>query len=251
MTTVSPTDSRQRFPADTASLPSTAALTTIGTLAWAGWLWGLVIVGNIVALTAVVRWGSMDESLWTSVFAGWQQWPMAGAGFTMVVVFIPMMVTNGVTRRRVAQAAAVTMVLLSAFLGAIITLGYAIEARVYEGQAWPHLLRDDGRSAAEVGYPSIFAAHVLYMALVFAAGWMVAAVLYRFGWAAVPLGVFAGLASIVALEILVLQDLDLGQLDFLDRFSIDNVGIGLVAATALVALVTTAAMRLTRGVDVD
>lgn len=250
MTASSPT-SPGRFPADTASVPSTAAMTTIGTLAWAGWLWGLVIVGHVIATIAVVRWGSMTESLWASVFAGWQQWPMAGAGFTMVVVFVPMLVAHGVTRARVAQAATVSMIVLATFLGAVITLGYSIEARVYDGQSWPHLFEENGRAAADIGYPSIFAAHVLYMALVFAAGWMVAAMLYRFGWAAVPPAVLGGLAAVAALEILVLQAVDLGQLDFLERFSPDSVGIGLVAGTALVALVTTVAMRLTRGVDID
>lgn len=251
MTTISPTTSRDRFPPDTASLPAATALTTIGTLAWAGWLWGLVIVGNLVAFVAVVRWGSMDESLWASTFAGWQQWPMAGAGFTMVSVFIPMMTTNGVTRARVAQGAAVTMGVLSLILAAIITAGYAIEARVYDGQGWSQMLKAGGRTAADTGYPTIFAAHALYMAVVFLGGWLVAAAWYRFSWAMLPPVLLAALAPLVILEVLVLQVVDLGQFDFLERYAPDGIGIGLVVTLALIAAETAAAMRMTRGVDVD
>lgn len=249
MTTVSP--SKERFPADTASLSTSASLTTFGTLAWIGWLWGLVIIGNIIALGAIVRWGSMEESLWTSAFAGWQQWPMAGAGFTMVVIFVPMMVTNGVTRARVAQAAVVTMVGLSAVLAALITAGYAMESRIFAGQNWPHLLEEAGRTAADIGYPAIFAAHLLWMVTVFAAGWLVAAVLYSFGWLMVPPAVLGGIGLIAVHEALVLQVVDLGQLDFLERFSPDSVWIGLVISAAVTGIGTAAAMHLTRGVEVD
>lgn len=102
-------------------LASTAAITSLGTLAWLAWVWVLTLAVFAVVLTVVVvRGGDFDQSLWQGLGAGWQRWVVAAAGATMVPVFAPMLVTNCVTRARLSASASVAMVATAVTGAAVI-----------------------------------------------------------------------------------------------------------------------------------
>ena len=139
-----------------APLSTTATIPVFGTLVWLAPLWAVAALGNAVALWAIARWGSMDQSLWSNALAGWQRWPVAGAGFTMIAVFLPLFVTHGATRRRLAQSAFVAMGVFVAIGTAVITVGFALERIVYDRQDWVHAVESGGdRTISDIGLGAI------------------------------------------------------------------------------------------------
>src|SRR5690606_20540717 len=100
----------ERSPVD---LGTAASVTTFGTLIWLGPLLGVVAVVYAVVVTCVSIWGEVDTSLWSGIAAGWQRWPVGVSGFLMIAVSSRMFVENGVTRRRLGEAATVSMLVFS------------------------------------------------------------------------------------------------------------------------------------------
>ena len=90
-----------------------------GHLAWLGYVWLASTVVYAVVIVCVARWGSVDESLWPSVVAGWQRYLIFGAGVTIATTFLRMLVRNGVTRRTVSQAATIAMGVIAVHRGAV------------------------------------------------------------------------------------------------------------------------------------
>jgi hypothetical protein len=234
-----------------APLATTASMTTWGSLIWLGPLWAVVFVGGAVALSAVARWGSMDESLWMQVAAGWQRWPVGAVGFTMTAVFLPMFVTNGVTRRRLGHSALVTMGVVSLLGSIVITAGFALEAVVFDAEGWTHVVtRDGGRVAADVGYPTIFAAFAVVNAAYFAAGWLAGTSLNRLGWVLfVPFLVLALVPALVT-DVLMLSPLGITQFGLFDDPDAPTLWVSVPLALAVVAATTWVAARWARSATV-
>jgi hypothetical protein len=211
-----------------------------------------VFIANAIVLAALARWGDPDVSIWTYVGASWQRWPVGATGFTMAIVFLPMLVTNGVTRARLAQSATVTMVALAALGAAVITLGYAVEGRVFDAQGWTHVMSEDvGWIVADVGYPTIWASFALVNAAYFASGWLAATVLRRHGWLLFVPFLVVALVPIAAVEYLMLNPFGTAQTEFLERLGRPSLWVGIPVSIGVVAVTAAAAARLTRSVDLD
>jgi hypothetical protein len=243
-----PDDAPARGPAP---LSTGSAITTLGTLAWLGWLWGLAALASAVALTAIAVWGSMTQSLWINTYAGWQRWPLAGAGFTMIATFLPLFATNGATRRRLAQSAMVTAVVLAVAGAVVITVGYALEALLYRAEGWTHAVSEGGRTIGSVGYPALLTMYSVTLAAYFVGGWLVAVGVYRLGWWGLVPGLAAGFALVILVEYLVAVDAAVTQFDVLDRVDGPPLALGAVLAIATTALAAALAGRLTRSIDVE
>ena len=155
---------------------------TFGHLAWLAWTWVVASVAYAIVIVGVARWGTVDQSLWQSVAAGWQRYVVFGAGVTTTTTFLRMLVRNGVDAARCCRSAStVTMAIIGIVAGLWITAGYAIEKadlrplRLGPGDSTATPCsngRTCGGSALET--PLVLAAY-------FVSGWLVGAGFYRFG----------------------------------------------------------------------
>jgi hypothetical protein len=235
-----------------APLSTTSSMTLIGTLIWIGPLMAFVLIGNAVMLAVLARVGDPDESIWTYIGASWQRWPIGAAGFTIAIAFLPMLVTNGVTRTRLAQSATVTMVALAALGAAVVTLGYAIEGRVFDAEGWSHVMSADaGWIVADVGYTTIFASFGLVNAVYFASGWLAATALRRFGWWWFIPFLLVALVPIAAVEYLMMNPFGTAQTELLERLGRPSLWVGIPVSIGVVAATAAVAGRLSRSVAVD
>jgi hypothetical protein len=243
------TDTQPRI---VAPLSTTMWIPTMGTLVWLAPLWAVTAIGNGIALWAIARWGSIDQSLWLQAFAGWQRWPVAATGFMMVAVFLPLFVTNGATRRRLNQSALVTMGVIVTIVTAVVAAGFAVERLVYDRQDWLHAINADGtRTVSDIGYPTIVLGFLLGLIAWFIGGWLVAAGAYRFGWLGVPPAFIAAVIPIAAVEFLVFNASEMTQFDFLDNVGVPSMWIGVPVAIGVLVLAATLTARLTRSVVVE
>lgn len=256
-TATAPSERTDDRPAPGSTSPAVAPLSTtawvplFGTGMWLAPLWVVVLVGNGIALAAIARWGSIDQSLWMEAGAGWQRWPVGAAGYIVVAVFMPLFVTNGVTRRRLGQSAIVTMVVVAMTGAALITLGFILEGLVFEAEDWPQAVSDGGDTIDAIGLPTVFVAFALSLAAWFAAGWLVACGVHRYGWLGLVPGLIAGLTPVVVTELLVMNRIGSTEFDVLERLGTPSLWVGVPTALAVIAVAAFAADRVTKTIAVD
>lgn len=245
------TDAAEDVPMPAATKPTVAPLSRtawmplLGTLIWIGPLWLVTALGNAIAMWALVRWGTMDQSLWLQGAAGWQRWPLAAAGFTVVAVFLPMFVTNGSTRRRLGQSAMAAMSVMVVIATAVITLGFVLERLVYDRQDWTQAVSDDStRTIADIGLATVAIGFLLALTACFLGGWMLAVGLYRYGWLGLVPFFLLGMIPIVVVEFLVVNTMDATQFGFLDSVGTPSLWVGIPVSIAVLLL---AAVGVTRG----
>lgn len=225
------------------SLTTTSMISVIGHLTWLGALWAVVAVGYSAGLGAIAIWGSLDESLWAEAVAGWQRWPIGGAGVTMATVFGPMFITNGVTRARLAQSAIGSMIVLAVLGSLYVTIGFAIESAVFDANDWTHRV-NDMRLFDEVGLWRAGLSYALVFAAYFVGGWLVGLAFHRVGWLAM---LFVPLAAVPAVVSEVCLMLDFGtQFDVLDQTSTMPLWLGAAISAAVTAACAVGASRWTR-----
>jgi hypothetical protein len=235
-----------------APLTTTSSMTLFGTLIWLGPLFTVVFVANAITLAAVATWGSLDESIWMAIGAAWQRWPIAASGFTMTVVFVPMFVTNGITRRRLGQSATVTMALVGALGAAVVTAGFAVESMVFDAEGWTHIMSEDGgRLISDIGLPTIFGTFALVNAAFFASGWLAATALRRLGWMLFIPFLVVALVPAAAVEFLLTNGFGPTQFGFLEPFDAPTLWVGVPVAIAVIAATILVSARWTRSVAVD
>lgn len=165
--------------ADPVDLGTAASMTTFGALIWYGPLLALVAVAYVIVVVCVSIWGDVETSLWVSVAAGWQRWPIGVCGFLMISTFSRMFVVNGVTRRRLGDAAAVSLVLLSALSGLFVTLGFLIERVVYDANDWPQMNDERNLTYGAIGYATVLLTYTVVAAGYFVSGWLLGIVFSR------------------------------------------------------------------------
>ena len=193
-------------PVRPAPLSVTASITTFGTLAWLGWLWLLAAVGYGIALTVLAFVGERDTSLWQTVIVGWQNWPVLAAGISMVPTFGPMLITNGVTRARLASSAAITMIVLGVLGGLFVAGGFAVESLVFADQGWPRRL-SGGMGFDGVAMPiQLGVAQGIGFAAWFVSGWLIGLAHHQLGPGLV-VALVPALIPAAAAEILLLGGL--------------------------------------------
>lgn len=229
-------------PAEPVDLGTAASITTLGTLIWFGPLLALVAVVYAIVVACVSIWGEVDTSLWVSVAAGWQRWPVGVCGFLMISTFSRMFVFNGVTRRRLGEAATVSFVLLSALSGVYVTLGFLIERVVYDANGWPQMNDEREMTYGAIGYATVLLTYTVVAAAYFVGGWLLGTAFHRdcdaVGLAAVPLAII----PVVVSEFLVAPEGGGAQIDVLS----DVTSMSLWASTPITLAVIAGAVYLAR-----
>ena len=243
-----------RRPPGPAPLGATANITTFGSLWWLGIVWVLTLVAfGVILLITSLNDADIEDSLWQGVGAGWQRWVVLGAGWSMVPSFAPMLLTHGVTRRRLAQAAVIAGAVISVACAAVVVLGYGIEDVVFDRNGWDHVL-DGGEEAGGIRFLLEASMEVaIVMAAYFVTGWLIGVAAYRHGkdslvWFLVPC-----LAPAVLVELLIASrtgNFGFGFLhDALDSLGQPSASLGAPLAVAVVAASAAVASRSTRGVE--
>jgi hypothetical protein len=197
-------------------------------------------------IACVARWGSLDESLWQSVVAGWQRYLIFGAGITIMTTFLRMLVRNGVTRRTVAAAATIAMGVIAGLVAVWNVVGLAIERVVYDANGWPQALRSDAvLSWSDLPRAAIDSA--LVVAAYYAAGWIVGTCFYRWGVMGGLLRLLPALVPAALMELVVSPDFGGIDVDAMaswrDR---PPLVVTLALGAALLAATVWVAGRLTR-----
>jgi hypothetical protein len=251
-------------PTDAEATTSPEAPRPVGTSRVAGILGGhlsfywLIWVGiGAVLLTAQLVangvWGDVDASLWdgqASIF----QYAMLAGGIMVVTGYVPVIVTQGVTRRAAVDGSLVAVAGLALAGAVATTLAFAVEDLVFALNDWPHVLdsdlemhiydRPDQYGLILLEVLALYATHVV-------AGMVIGAGLFRFGWVRGTGYLLGGVALAVVGEYLVgsgFAGVRLGDVLGLDQ---PPVGAGLAGVAALLAAGTACTRRLIRGLPVD
>lgn len=234
-----------------ASWWAVSQITTSGTLVWLAWIWAFAIVGSAVVLFLVARFGELDTSLFRQIGAGWQRWPIGIAGGVVSAWFVKVLVGHGVTRRVIGQSG-VVLGLVVTVLGALwITVGYWAEERLFDRQGWRHALgNEDGPLVTAVGYGRILLVYLIVHAMYFAGGWLIGTAIARRSSLNGALAIVAAVGGVIAVEYLVAVGSGLSQFDFVERWNTVDLAVGAPLAVIVIAVVTAAAMRGMRTIDV-
>lgn len=231
-------------------LTTASNITVFGTLIWYGPLVGLATFAYAIVVVCVSTWGEIDTSLWASVVAGWQRWPIGVTGFLMISTFSRMFVLNGVSRHRLRDAAVVTMAVFTTLSGAHVTLGFLVERMIYDRNDWPQM--NDAREITfgAIGYGTVLLAYTLAAAAYFVSGWLLGIAFSPdrsivAGVATVPLAAI----PVLACELIVSPVAGGAQVDALGRLAMP-LWIGAPITAALIVVAVLVARRLTLGVVV-
>ena len=212
---------------------------TYGTLSWLGWFWAAALLLWVVSVALIARYGELEFSVWEFAGLSWTRWAHFGAGCVLAYSTFPMMVAQGLTRRRVAQGSIAGIGVLSVIGAAVITAVYAAELVVFgmadvdPAVSERHLFDVPGQLwwvAAE---------SLLVYAVYMACGWFVGLGFYRWGTVFGLLLIVPGLLPVAVVEAALSSSLLPESVDavFLDL----PVGgaVAFVAATWAVAVVVT------------
>jgi hypothetical protein len=210
-----------------------------GTLSWLGWFWAGAVLLWIVSILLISRYGELESSVWEFAGLSWTRWVQFAAGCVLAYATFPVLVAQGLTRRRVAQGSIVGIVLLAAIGAAVITAVYAAElvafglADVDPALSERHLFDVPG----QLWWVAVES--LLVYAVYMASGWFVGLGFYRWGTVVGLLLIVPGLLPVVVVEAALSSSLFPESVDavFLDL----PVGgaVALVAATWAVAVVVT------------
>jgi hypothetical protein len=237
---------------DFAPLATSVSVVLFGTLAWLGSLWLVVGVVYAGALAAISIWGSLDSSLWSEAVAGWQRWPVAAAGFAAVSSFVPMLLTNGVTRRRTSHAITVGGALLALIGAVFVVVGFGVESIVFDSNGWAHRV-DSIDNFDDLGLARVGLSFLVVLLAYFVAGWFTALAYRRWGWFAVLAVPFAAIPVVVC-EFALMLDGPGTQFDVLDdsmSSSSSSLWLGTVVTAAVLAVAYSVAIRWTGEVTID
>lgn len=236
---------------DPVDLGTATSMTTFGSLIWLGPLLGLVAVAYIVIVACVSIWGETDTSLWVSVAAGWQRWPIAVCGFLIISTFSRMFVVNGVTRRRLGDAATVTLVLFSLLSGTYITVGFVIERLVFDANGWPQMNDERNLTYGAIGYATVLLTYTAVAAAYFVTGWLIAILFNREADIVVAvLGIPLALVPAAVCEFLLTPIGGGGQIQALGDLMTMPMWISTPITLAVIAAAVVAARRATLSVVV-
>lgn len=189
--------------------PSWWATSTVlvrGQLRWLGWLWASLIALLPIALLVIAgAGGDLTESLWAGADIGWQRWMLFTAGLVTIRTFLREFVSRGVTRRRLADSAAASMLALATISAALGVAGYLIEWVIFRWQDWPlELVADDTMSAGRLARVGI--EYALLGAVYFTTGWLVGSAFVRYRWINAIFLIPACFAPVAVVELVVSRD---------------------------------------------
>jgi hypothetical protein len=231
-------------PLDKPRLAESSAIVTIGHLMWLGCTWGVAALAYTVVIVCVSIWGEVDVSLWQSVFAGWQRFVVAAAGFTTITTFLRIFVRNGATRRMLSSASLAAMTVVSILGGALITAGWAIEKLVYDANGWTQTMNSD----AVFDWSDLWRAAIespIVLAAFFLSGWLISAAFYRFGVAGGIALLLPCAVPALFSELVTSKDFGGVDIDVLPEFGSTALAVTAISGLALIAVTAAVARRVT------
>jgi hypothetical protein len=244
-TTASTTD---RAHPERPQLTTTTGMLAYGHLTWLFWTWVVASIVYAGVITAIARWGSIDQDLWQPVAAGWQRYVIFGAGVTTITPWLRTFLRNGATRSLLSSASTASAALV-ALLGTVwISAGYVAEKLIYDHYGWSQELS----STAVFEWSDLWRVALetpLVLVAYFISGWIVGAGFYRFGVAGGIALAVPGLLPAALAELFASQDfggIDLGtKAGWWDG---PNLAVTVAFGLAVVAASAWVARRLTRAI---
>ncbi len=190
------------------AFPTSLAVTSrwlFGRIFWRmRWFLGILAVVLLVAYPVLRSLVTDVVSLWEVTGDNAPKWFLFAMGITLVKVYLAPLVAAGVTRARVAAAAAIALLGAATVLALLAPLGFMIEAMYGKTFGWEPVLQF-GHLFTSTGQPlAVIAEYLLSGTLYAYTGLLVGFTYYRTNWliatlllpftTAVPWG-FAGLLS--------------------------------------------------------
>ncbi len=190
--------------------PQPAAMTTVAgwlltrNLIILAWFAGIAVATIfLIALPVFQRFLSeVDSSLWEAFATTGPAWFVLGLG-AMAGQYLPVLVAQGVTRRRFVLAAGLALAATALVVGVLIAAGYLAEAQLFRRFDLAHTLRGEHLFGSISQYPLVVlesAVRSLHFGLV---GLLIGLAYYRYGtWlgtALLPLTAFLPISIGLAL----------------------------------------------------
>jgi hypothetical protein len=164
----------------------------------------VIITGIVIGIGA---WGDLESSVWQGGAAGWQRWVVLAAGVTLISTFAPMLLSNGVTRDRLALAGIVTGLALAALTALFATLGYLVEGVVFARNdvthTWDAFGDRTGHAIGAAMLPTAFVEYAIGVYAAYVTGWQVAIGFFRSDVVTGILKVPVAVLPLIAIELLV------------------------------------------------
>ena len=229
-------------------LTTTSGMLTYRHLSWLVWTWVAASIVYAGVVTAVARWGSVDQGLWQSVAAGWQRYVVFGAGVTTTTTYLRTFLRNGVSRSLLSSASTVSAALIGLIGAAWISAGYVAEKLTYDHYGWVQELN----STTVFGWSDLWRVGLetpLVLAAYFISGWIVGAGFYRFGVVGGIALTVPGLVPAALVELFASRDF--GGIDLAVRAGwSDRPPLALTVGTGLAVVAASAwlARRVTRAI---
>lgn len=169
-------------------------LTQLLMTAWLGFT--IAIIG--IALS-IHQWGTLDQSIWEKATqAG--HWFIFVMGIQIGMVYLPMNITHGKTRRDTAIETGLFIGAFSAITAVLLTAGWVIERVLFRILDVEQRLTENHLFDAATDYPLIFLESWVSLALWAAGGLFIAAAYYRYEGAGllaiIPALIVASMAGI-------------------------------------------------------
>ncbi len=141
------------------------------------WVPFMIVAMGIIY--AIDRWGELRESIWEDVVQV-PQWFVLFMGVQVAMVYLPMNITHGKTRRDTTIEAGLFVVAYSALAALLVTIGWVIERAMFSLLDVEQILTDPHIFSSATDYPLIFLESWINLALWTAGGLFIAASYYRY-----------------------------------------------------------------------
>lgn len=171
-----------------------------GSISWLAWFWVAAVVLWIGSLIVAPRIGDLETSTWEFFGLGWLRWVQFAAGCVLAYSSFPMLVAQGLTRRRVAQGSLVGIGVLGAVGAAVITAVYVVEGIVFSVLDIDHVVSEHHLFDVPGQWWWVAVESFLVYAVYMASGWFIALGFYRWNTVAGVLLIVPGLVPIVVVE---------------------------------------------------
>ncbi|BCB84628.1 hypothetical protein [Phytohabitans suffuscus] len=143
--------------------------------------WGIMIAIYATIITVVTAVGDTEVSIWATSGGSAPKYFLLAVGVMLSMVFLPVYVGNGVTRRDFTLGISLYVVVVAVVYAVVMTAGFVAEHAIYSaadlmgGLDDPYPVRDVGDGL------STLAAEVCVGIVYLCCGWLMGTCFYRFG----------------------------------------------------------------------
>jgi ABC-type transport system involved in cytochrome c biogenesis permease component len=209
-----------------------------GSMSWLAWFWGASVLLWIAAMVVVPQVAELETSMWEFLGLGWMRWVLFAAGCVLGYSSFPMLVAQGLTRRRVAQGSIAGIAAIAVAGALIVTAVYAVEGIVF-GLLDIDLVVSERHLFDVPGQLWWVAIEALLVgAMYLASGWFIALGFYRWNNVIGVLMIVPGLIPVVIVEAVLSSSLLPENVDevFLDVPGAVAITVTVVTFVATVAV---------------